>query len=96
MDLQTLCHEIFTRERMARLEIPKGISGRIINFFKPGNGYYERPGNLANWTLEKLLKESNYASWMRMKNCGPKCIDAVNRVLADIGQPQFKKPSHWM
>lgn len=95
MDQHTLCSEIFTRERMAKLEIPKGIAGRIINFFKPGNGYYERPGNLANWTLGKLLKESNYASFMRIKNCGPKCIEAMNKVLFDIGQSQFQKPPGW-
>lgn len=96
MNLDTLCREIFTREKMVSLGIKARTAGRVANFFKPPKNdcHWWSGGPLSGWMLSELLNDTSYASWMRMKNCGPKCIEAMNKVLADIGQPQFKKQSH--
>ena len=95
IDPQTLCADIFTRERMTRLGITKELQGRIVNCFKPRRHWSDWPGPLAGWTLENIIKESSYAHWMRMRNCGPKTIAAINKVLADLGQPTFQKTTPW-
>lgn len=78
---------------MTRLEIDKRLQGRIIGFFTT-HGRWKHPGPLQNWTVRDLVKRSSYGGLIRMGNCGPKSIEAMDKVLKSVGvdAEAFQKP----
>ncbi len=88
------CAKVFTRERMTRLGIDKKLQGRIVGFFTT-YGRWKHPGPLRNWTVKDLVKRSSYGGLIRMGNCGPKSIEAMDKVLECVGvhAEALKKPS---
>lgn len=89
------CLKVFTRERMTRLGVDKRLQGRIIGFFTP-HGPWKDPGLPQNWTVEDLVRRNSYSLLLRMRNCGPKSIEAMDKVLKSVGieAEALQKPSH--
>jgi len=70
---------------MTRLGIEKKLQGRIIGFFTT-YGRWRHPGPMQNWIVQDFVMHYHIpGALLRMKNCGLKSIEAMERVLNCVG-----------